>query len=91
LASKYDPQSDISDDINEEKDRVEFMKGIVNLFAVKARIKLNPKKLYQADAEAVPELIKITSLLYKVNPFFILRPQLQKVPSNKKQLCSLFR
>jgi hypothetical protein len=42
------------------------MKAIVNLFAVKARIKLNPKKLYQADAEAVPELIKITSLLYKV-------------------------
>jgi clusterin-associated protein 1 len=53
LAQKYDPQSDISDDINEEKDRVEFMRGIVNLFAVKARIKLNPKKLYQADSEAV--------------------------------------
>jgi clusterin-associated protein 1 len=42
------------------------MKSIVNLFAVKARIKLNPKKLYQADNEAIPELIKITSLLYKV-------------------------
>lgn len=53
LAQKYDPQSDISDDINEEKDRVEFMRTIVNLFAVKARIKLNPKKLYQADTEAV--------------------------------------
>ena len=66
LAQKYDPQADISDDINEEKDRVEFMKSIVNLFAVKARIKLNPKKLYQADSEAVQELIKITSLLYKV-------------------------
>jgi len=26
------------------------MKSIVNLFAVKARIKLNPKKLYQADS-----------------------------------------
>ncbi len=66
MAQKYDPQADISDDINEEKDRVEFMKSIVNLFAVKARIKLNPKKLYQADSEAVQELIKITSLLYKV-------------------------
>lgn len=30
------------------------MKTIVNLFAVKARIKLNPKKLYQADTDAVP-------------------------------------
>jgi hypothetical protein len=29
------------------------MKTIVNLFAVKARIKLNPKKLYQADTDAV--------------------------------------
>ena len=29
------------------------MKTIVNLFSVKARIKLNPKKLYQADTEAV--------------------------------------
>lgn len=65
LAQKYDPQSDISDDINEEKDRVEFMRTIVNLFAVKARIKLNPKKLYQADTEAVTEILKIASLLYK--------------------------
>ena len=66
MAQKYDPQADISDDINEEKDRVEFMKIFVNLFAVIARIKLYPKKLYQADSEAVQELIKITSLLYKV-------------------------
>lgn len=42
------------------------MRTIVNLFAVKARIKLNPKKLYQADSEAVAEILKITSVLYKV-------------------------
>ena len=53
LALKYDPNNDISDDINEEKDRVEFMRSVVNLFAAKARVKLNPKKLYQADADAV--------------------------------------
>ena len=29
------------------------MRSVVTLFAVKARIKLNPKKLYQADSEAV--------------------------------------
>ena len=29
------------------------MRAIVSHFAVKARIKLNPKKLYQADADAV--------------------------------------
>lgn len=43
------------------------MRSIVNLFAVKARIKLNPKKLYQADAQAVTEILKITSLLYKAS------------------------
>lgn len=53
LALKYDPNNDLSDDINEEKDRVEFIRSVVNLFAVKARVKLNPKKLYQADADAV--------------------------------------
>lgn len=29
------------------------MKSIVTIFSTKARIKLNPKKLYQADSEAV--------------------------------------
>jgi len=42
------------------------MRSIVSLFAVKARIKLNPKKLYQADGEAVSEILKIASVLYKV-------------------------
>lgn len=53
LTQRYDPQADLSDDINQEKDRIEFMKAVVTLFATKARIKLNPKKLYQADGEAV--------------------------------------
>lgn len=66
LAQRYDPQVDISDNINEESDRVEFMRSIVTLFATKARIKLNPKRLYQADSEAVPEILKITTMLYKV-------------------------
>lgn len=83
LAQKYDPQSDISDDINEEKDRVEFMRTIVNLFAVKARIKLNPKKLYQADTEAVTEILKIASLLYKVT-FNSFRPPTPKLLKKKK-------
>lgn len=66
LAQKYDPQTEISDDINQEKDRVEFMKSIVTIFSTKARIKLNAKKLYQADSEAVQEILKIVLLLYKV-------------------------
>jgi clusterin-associated protein 1 len=31
----------------------------------KARIKLNPRKLYGADGYAVKELLKVTSLLYR--------------------------
>jgi clusterin-associated protein 1 len=84
LAQKYDPQSDISDDINEEKDRVEFMRSIVNLFAVKARIKLNSKKLYQADADAVGEILKIATVLYKV-PLLRNRRQYLKLPRKNKQ------
>jgi len=89
LAQKYDPQSDISDDINEEKDRVEFMRSIVNLFAVKARIKLNPKKLYQADADAVGEILKIATVLYKVD-YIRNRHQYQKRQRRKKQQPSLY-
>lgn len=34
--------------------------------ATKAHIKLNSKKLYQADGYAVKELLKVTSVLYNV-------------------------
>ena len=34
------------------------------LQATKAHIKLNTKKLYQADGYAVKELLKVTSVLY---------------------------
>mgnify|MGYP002623499029 FL=1 len=35
------------------------------LFLSKARVKLNPKKLYQADGNAVQELLKAATMLYK--------------------------
>ena len=60
------------------------MRTVVNLFAVKARIKLNPKKLYQADSDAVTELLKITSLLYKV-PLSPPRHPTPKPPKKRKQ------
>jgi hypothetical protein len=65
------------------------MRSIVNLFAVKARIKLNPKKLYQADSEAVTEIIKIASVLYKVLTFE-LRLQIPKQQNSNKQQLLLF-
>lgn len=65
LAKRYDPKAEISDNIEDEANRVEFIKSIASLFASKARIKLNTKKLYQADGYAVQELLKIASILYK--------------------------
>ena len=61
------------------------MRTIVNHFAVKARIKLNPKKLYQADSEAVTEILKITSVLYKV-PLLVFRHPTQKQLKRRKLL-----
>lgn len=59
FAERYDPTCEISDNINEERDRVLFVKSICQLFLTKARIKLNPKKLYEANGYAVKELLKV--------------------------------
>lgn len=48
FALRYDPKADISDDIDERDDRVKFIKQVCTLFASKARITLNPKRLYEA-------------------------------------------
>ena len=37
---------------------------LIYLQATKAHIKMNTKKLYQADGYAVKELLKVTSVLY---------------------------
>jgi clusterin-associated protein 1 len=65
FAERYDPSSEISDNINEERDRVIFVKSICQIFMTKARIKLNPKKLYEANGYAVKELLKIATMLNK--------------------------
>ncbi|XP_008844351.1 clusterin-associated protein 1 isoform X2 [Nannospalax galili] len=64
LVKRYEPQTDIPSDIETEQDRVFFIKAIAQFMATKAHIKLNTKKLYQADGYAVKELLKITSILY---------------------------
>ncbi|XP_073916220.1 clusterin-associated protein 1 isoform X11 [Castor canadensis] len=61
---QYEPQTDIPSDVDTEQDRVFFIKAIAQFMATKAHIKLNTKKLYQADGYAVKELLKITSVLY---------------------------
>ncbi|KAL1780234.1 clusterin-associated protein 1 [Sigmodon hispidus] len=64
LVKRYEPQTDIPSDIETEQDRVFLIKAIAQFMATKAHIKLNTKKLYQADGYAVKELLKITSVLY---------------------------
>jgi len=65
MVKLYDPDTSISDKVDFENDRVEFLCGIASLMASKARLKLNTKKLYASDGRAVQELLKLASLLYK--------------------------
>lgn len=64
LVKRYDPTADIPTDIENESDRILFIKSIAQFMATKAHIKLNTKKLYQADGYVVKELLKMTSVLY---------------------------
>ncbi len=62
---RYYPGVDIADEISTEADRVKFLQSIAQVMLTKARMKLNIKKLYSADGNAVRELLKVASLLYK--------------------------
>jgi len=64
LVKRYDPNTDIPTDIDTAQDRVIFIKSVALFMNSKAHIKLNMKKLYQADGYAVKELLKVTSVLY---------------------------
>ncbi|XP_036447062.1 clusterin-associated protein 1 homolog [Colossoma macropomum] len=64
LVKRYEPQMDIPSDVDTESDRVFFIKAVAQFMATKAHIKLNLKRLYQADGYAVKEMLKITSVLY---------------------------
>ncbi|KAG6927916.1 clusterin associated protein 1 [Chelydra serpentina] len=64
LCKRYEPHTDVPSDVETEQDRVFFIKAVAQFMATKAHIKLNTKKLYQADGYAVKELLKITSVLY---------------------------
>jgi len=65
FALRYDPKADIGDDIEDEKDRVIFIRSVCHLFASKARINLNAKRLYEAQGHAVKEMLKVAQMMYK--------------------------
>ena len=62
---RYYPGVDIADEISTESDRIKFLQSVAQVMLTKARMKLNIKKLYAADGNAVKELLKVASLLYK--------------------------
>ena len=66
LHFRYDPEANISDRVEFESERIEFLTSVEALMISKARIKLNTKKLYAADGRAVQEMLKIATLLYQL-------------------------
>lgn len=63
LVRRYDPATDIVFNIDKTDDRVVFFRRVCEAALAKARIRLNMKKLYQADGYAVQELLKLANLL----------------------------
>jgi clusterin-associated protein 1 len=63
LIKRYEPAADVAYSIEREHDRVLFFRQVCDVAMSKARVKLNPKKLYQADGHAVQEMLKLASLL----------------------------
>ncbi|XP_069590582.1 clusterin-associated protein 1 isoform X2 [Ranitomeya imitator] len=64
LVKRYEPNMTLPVDVDMEQDRVFFIKAVAQFMATKAHIKLNTKKLYQADGHSVKELLKVTTVLY---------------------------
>ncbi|XP_061671688.1 clusterin-associated protein 1 homolog isoform X2 [Syngnathoides biaculeatus] len=64
LAKCYEPQMEIPTEMNTESERIFLIKTVAQFMATKAHIKMNTKRLYQADGYAVKEMLKITTVLY---------------------------
>uniref|UniRef100_A0A8D8TLN9 Clusterin-associated protein 1 n=1 Tax=Cacopsylla melanoneura TaxID=428564 RepID=A0A8D8TLN9_9HEMI len=65
LVKRIDQEFDVTSDANTEEERVALIRSVAQFMATKANIKLNTKRLYQADGYAVIELLKITTLLHE--------------------------
>ncbi|KAG2374289.1 hypothetical protein C9374_010859 [Naegleria lovaniensis] len=63
LVQRYDPNIDIVEGTDTVEERLTFLKSICEVVYYKARIKLNIKRLYQADGYAVKEMLKLAKLL----------------------------
>ena len=64
LVKRFAPKFKLSDNIEDEKARVDFIKTACIFFYQNLKVQLNPKKLYAADGHAVQELLKVAQILY---------------------------
>jgi len=67
LTSVYEPPAVIPTAVESEHDRITLIKAVAQLFITKQHIKLNTKKLYQADGYAVKELLKLVNSLVEAS------------------------
>jgi len=67
LTSIYEPRVTIPTSIESEHDRISLIKTVSQIFITKQHIKLNTKKLYQADGYAVKELLKLINSLVEAS------------------------
>ncbi|VDN03256.1 unnamed protein product [Thelazia callipaeda] len=66
IVRKYDDQTSLSLLLETEQDRILFIKSATFHIFQKARIKLNPRKLYMADGYAAQELAVVIKNLYEI-------------------------
>eukprot|EP00929_Paragymnodinium_shiwhaense_P024578 TRINITY_DN1507_c0_g1_i1.p2 TRINITY_DN1507_c0_g1~~TRINITY_DN1507_c0_g1_i1.p2 ORF type:complete len:424 (+),score=141.89 TRINITY_DN1507_c0_g1_i1:101-1372(+) len=64
LLHRFEPSCQIPDDIRTEAHRVEFVKAVCAKVVARNGIKLNARKLYNADGRAVQEILKLANVLY---------------------------
>lgn len=63
LCGKIQQDHQISSNINREKERVQFMQKVCQLFSTKFRLRVAPLLLYRADYSAIPELLKLGKII----------------------------
>ncbi|KAK0405784.1 hypothetical protein QR680_018193 [Steinernema hermaphroditum] len=64
VAHRFDPTARLNFNLENQGERVLFVKTVVLLLLQRARVKLNPRKLYQADGYAAQELHVVLKILY---------------------------
>ncbi|RKP19855.1 hypothetical protein ROZALSC1DRAFT_28597 [Rozella allomycis CSF55] len=65
LITNIDPHNDIEiNNIDTEAGRIQFVRNVTLLAATKLNIKLNSRKLYMADINAMQEMAKLVDFLY---------------------------